>query len=119
MRPAAASWDARAFAARPGPGASARSPGVVVERWSPRTGSSRTRPRSPGTGAPHNADNAAAPVRVGCINPSGSAAGSAGERLVLVADRRVLAAFLRAHAAGVLACDFFAAETLRRQTLFV
>src|SRR5688500_16244481 len=28
-------------------------------------------------------------------------------------------AFLRAHAAGVLACDFFTVETLRLQTLFV
>jgi len=28
-------------------------------------------------------------------------------------------AFLRAHAAGVLACDFFTVETLRRQTLYV
>jgi putative transposase len=28
-------------------------------------------------------------------------------------------AFLRAHAAGVLACDFFTVETLRRQTMFV
>ena len=28
-------------------------------------------------------------------------------------------AFLRAHPAGVLACDFFTVETIRRQTLFV
>ena len=47
-----------------------------------------------------------------------------GDRLVLAALSRCLPranwrAFLRAHAAGVLACDFFTVETIRWQTLFV